>query len=156
MFAWECSSLRTMLLQCEGCIFYELSNAWQVNDTMYSDILVIQVIRQLDHQVCNICSSLNCSCSWMLNLLKFPIPKAILQYTGIAFSSGTLLSKRLILLYIYFFLSLLRQRRGNPGQFLCWSRGTGSLHTLWIGFKYTVCKIWRKSYSQVCSGNIFN
>lgn len=63
-------------MRCEGCIFYEPSNAWQVNDTMYSDILA-EVIQHLDRQVCNICSSLNCSCSWMLKLLKFPICKAM-------------------------------------------------------------------------------
>lgn len=33
------SSFRTMSVRCEGCIFYELSNAWQVDDTRYSDIL---------------------------------------------------------------------------------------------------------------------
>jgi len=106
-----------MLMWREGCIFYELSNAWQVNDTMYSDILAIQVMRQLDHQVCNSCSSLNCSCSWMLNLLKFPVPKAILKYTRNAFSLGALLAKRLTLLhFFFFFLSLLRQTRGSLGS----------------------------------------
>lgn len=54
MFAGECSSLRTMLTWCESCIFYELSNVWQVNDTMCRDILAIQVIWHLEHEVCNI------------------------------------------------------------------------------------------------------
>lgn len=143
-------------MRCEGCIFYELSNGWQVNDTMYSDILAVQVIQQHDHQVCNICSSLNCSCSWMLNLLKLPIPKAVLKYTGNAFSSGALLSKRLTLLYIWFFSFTSKIEKGDPGQFLCQSRDIGSLQTLWIGFRYTVCKILWKSYSQVCSGSIFH
>lgn len=128
-------------MRCEGCIFYELSKAWQVNDSMYRDILVIQVIRQLDDQVCAICSSLNCSCSCMLNFLNFPIPKAILQCTGNAFSSGALLSKRFMLLNIQIFSFTSKTEKGNPGQFLCWSRDTGSLQTLWIGFRYTMCKI---------------
>lgn len=31
-------------MRSESCIFYELSNAWQVNDTMCREILAIQVI----------------------------------------------------------------------------------------------------------------
>lgn len=108
MFAGECSSVRTMLMQCESCIFYELSNVWQVNDVMCRDILAVHVIWHLEHQVYNICRGLSCSCSWMLNLLKFPIPNTILNWSGNAFPLGASLSRKFIMLYI-----LLRQRKGT-------------------------------------------
>lgn len=142
MFAWECRFFKDDVNVVWGLLFfYELSNVWQVNDTVYGDVLAIQVIRQLDHQVCNICSSLNCSCSWMLNLLKFPVPQAILQYTGNAFRLGALLSKKLILLYIWFFSFTSKIEKGDPGRLLCWPRDIGSLQTLRIGFRYTVWNI---------------
>lgn len=87
-------------MQCESCIFYELSDVWQVNDTICRGILAVQVIWHLEHQVCNICRSLSCSCSWMLNSLKFPIPNTILNGSENAFPLGALLSRKFIMLYI--------------------------------------------------------
>lgn len=125
-------------MQCESCIFYELCNVWQVNDVMCRDVLAVQVIWHLEHQVCNICRSLNCSCSWMLNLLKFPIPNAILNWSGNAFPLGAfpLLSRKFIMLYIFFSFTS-KAEKSYPRWFLCRSGDTVSLQTLWIGFRCT-------------------
>lgn len=60
--------------------------------TQICDILAVQVIQQFDHQICSICSRLDCS--WLLNWLR--VPKSILKNTGNALNWEALLPKETI------------------------------------------------------------